>query len=109
MVDIYFRTYPFLFTAGIQDLSLAEEAITKTEMGMILLSTWRNSQLKNIVLTSVGTAIAASYYCLLYTSMLYENKADSPYHKFMPQLAGTPAEIDALRDYLFTLTQDEKQ
>ncbi len=41
--------------------------------------------------------------------MLYENKADSPYHKFMPQLAGTPAEIDTLRDYLFTLTQDEKQ
>ncbi len=74
MVDIYFRTYPFLFTAGIQDLSLAEEAITKTEMGMILLSTWRNSQLKNIVLTSVGTAIAASYYEQLSGQTLNINK-----------------------------------
>ena len=36
-------------------------------------------------------------------TMLHEAKDDSPYKKFMPQLAGTPAEIDALGDYLASL------
>lgn len=32
--------------------------------------------------------------------MLHENAPDSPYRKFMPPLVGTPAEIEALRQYL---------
>jgi cytochrome bd-type quinol oxidase subunit 1 len=36
--------------------------------------------------------------------MLQESKPDSPYHKFMPQLAGTQEEINSLRDYLLTLS-----
>jgi hypothetical protein len=35
--------------------------------------------------------------------LLHEDKPDSPYHKFMPNLAGTAAEIAALRDYLSSL------
>ena len=38
-------------------------------------------------------------------TMLHEAKDDSPYKKFMPQLAGTPAEIDALGDYLASLVE----
>jgi cytochrome bd-type quinol oxidase subunit 1 len=34
-------------------------------------------------------------------TMLHENKADSPYRKFMPPLTGTKEEIDALGDYLY--------
>jgi cytochrome bd-type quinol oxidase subunit 1 len=33
--------------------------------------------------------------------MLHENKPDSPYRRFMPPLTGTPAEIEALGDYLY--------
>jgi cytochrome bd-type quinol oxidase subunit 1 len=32
--------------------------------------------------------------------MLHENKADSPYRKFMPPMAGTPQDIDDLTDFL---------
>ncbi len=39
--------------------------------------------------------------------MLQEHKPDSPYYKFMPQLVGTPEEIEALRDYLATLISAE--
>lgn len=62
LVDLYFKNYPSLF-AGMKDLSLAEEAIkTNTGVGACLLEIWGNSQLKNVVLTSVGIAIAVSYY-----------------------------------------------
>lgn len=36
--------------------------------------------------------------------MLKENKADSLYHAYMPQLVGKKEEIEALRDYLTTLS-----
>ncbi|MEI7999212.1 MAG: cytochrome ubiquinol oxidase subunit I [Candidatus Omnitrophota bacterium] len=38
-----------------------------------------------------------------FLKILYEHKADSPYRAFMPQIVGTPEEIEALRDYLLTL------
>ncbi|MBP9855366.1 MAG: cytochrome ubiquinol oxidase subunit I [Candidatus Omnitrophica bacterium] len=41
--------------------------------------------------------------------MLHENKSDSPYHKFMPQLVGTPGEIEALRDFLSTFVPKENE
>lgn len=34
--------------------------------------------------------------------MLHDYKPDSPYRRFMPPLTGTPAEIRALRDFLYT-------
>ncbi len=37
--------------------------------------------------------------------MLHENKADSPYHAYMPPLVGTPEEIANLQAYLVTLNQ----
>ncbi|MEI7732282.1 MAG: cytochrome ubiquinol oxidase subunit I [Verrucomicrobiota bacterium] len=37
--------------------------------------------------------------------MLHEYKPDSPYRKYMPPLVGTQAEVDALGDYLATLTK----
>ncbi len=42
-----------------------------------------------------------------FLKILHENKPDSPYHKYMPPLVGTPDEINALRDYLSTLTSKE--
>lgn len=39
--------------------------------------------------------------------ILHENKPDSPYHKYMPPLVGTPEEMSALADYLATLTSQE--
>lgn len=39
--------------------------------------------------------------------MLSEYKTDSPYHAFMPRLAGKPEEIEALRDYLSTLAPNK--
>jgi len=39
--------------------------------------------------------------------MLHDNKADSPYAKFMPPLTGTPAEIAALQTYLTSLVKEE--
>ena len=38
-----------------------------------------------------------------FLKILHDHKPDSPYHAFMPQLAGTQEEIEALRDYLSTL------
>jgi hypothetical protein len=32
--------------------------------------------------------------------MLHDYKADSPYHKFMPPMAGTAQDIDDLTNYL---------
>jgi cytochrome bd ubiquinol oxidase subunit I len=32
--------------------------------------------------------------------MLHENKADSPYRKFMPPMAGTQQDVDDLADFL---------
>lgn len=40
-----------------------------------------------------------------FMKVLHDNKPDSPYFKFMPPLVGTPGEIEALGDYLNTLTQ----
>jgi cytochrome bd-type quinol oxidase subunit 1 len=37
-------------------------------------------------------------------TMLHQPKSDSPYKAFMPPLAGTAAEVDALGDYLATLS-----
>ncbi len=37
--------------------------------------------------------------------MLHENKADSPYHAYMPPLVGTDEEIADLQAYLLTLNQ----
>jgi mono/diheme cytochrome c family protein len=37
-------------------------------------------------------------------TMLHEPKPDSPYRAFMPPLVGTPDEIQALGDYLATLS-----
>ncbi len=42
-----------------------------------------------------------------FLKILHENKDDSPYRKYMPPLVGTPDEINALRDYLSTLTTKE--
>jgi len=39
--------------------------------------------------------------------ILHKHAPDSPYHAFMPPLVGTPPEIDALGDYLLTLSQPE--
>lgn len=38
-----------------------------------------------------------------FLAILHDAKPDSPYHAFMPPLAGTPQDIEALRDYLATL------
>jgi cytochrome bd-type quinol oxidase subunit 1 len=35
--------------------------------------------------------------------ILHDDKPDSPYHAYMPQIVGTPEELDDLRDYLSTL------
>ena len=35
-----------------------------------------------------------------FITMLHENKADSPYRKFMPPMVGTQQEMDALADFL---------
>jgi cytochrome bd ubiquinol oxidase subunit I len=40
--------------------------------------------------------------------ILHEFKADSPYRAYMPPLAGTKKEVDALGDYLATLVPKEK-
>jgi hypothetical protein len=42
-----------------------------------------------------------------FLKILHENKDDSPYRKYMPPLVGTPDEINALRDYLSTLSKKE--
>ena len=39
--------------------------------------------------------------------ILHKHAPDSPYHAFMPPLVGTPPEIDALGDYLLTLSHPE--
>jgi mono/diheme cytochrome c family protein len=38
-------------------------------------------------------------------ALLHENKADSPYHKYMPPVVGKPDEIEALGDYLDSLVR----
>jgi len=38
-------------------------------------------------------------------SMLRQNKADSPYHAYMPPLVGKDEEVAALQAYLLTLNQ----
>jgi cytochrome bd ubiquinol oxidase subunit I len=35
-----------------------------------------------------------------FVMMLHENKADSPYRKFMPPMAGTQQDVDDLADFL---------
>jgi hypothetical protein len=41
------------------------------------------------------------------TAILHNHASDSPYRAFMPPLVGTSAEIDALGDYLATLSQPQ--
>lgn len=43
-----------------------------------------------------------------FLKILHDRKPDTPY-KFMPQIAGTPEEMEALRDYLLTLISDKEQ
>jgi mono/diheme cytochrome c family protein len=40
-------------------------------------------------------------------SILHTHAPDSPYRAYMPPLVGTSQEIDALGDYLATLSQSE--